>query len=188
MSDDPFDMPDVAGPSDRGRGGADPDRPAGRRWLWLLAGLVLGAAAALLVPHYLAPYLPGPFGGDQLRVEGPVLAERLEGERLMLTVETEQGAMLATFREKTSEIALLVDEGDTVTLELRAYRPFVEEPTLVGVYKGRAPAAAERADTAGEAATTPDTLSQPDPAPAAADTAEDEATDATEAETDTTAG
>lgn len=191
MSDDPFDIPDVPDPS--GRGGGDGGSGAGghRRWPWFLAGLALGVAAALLVPRYVAPYLPAPFRAGELRVQGPVLAEQREEDRLLLTVETEQGAMLATFRRQVPEISLLVDEGDTVTLGVREYRPFVEDPTLVGVWKGRrspgdtleAPADTADADTPSEeppARTDGDTGTEARQAPgggAAGDTAEGDATD-----------
>lgn len=173
MSDDPFDIPDVPDPSDRGKGGGGSGPSGRRRWPWLLAGIALGVAATLLVPRYVAPYLPAPFRPGELRVQGPVLAEQREEDRLLLTVETEQGAMLATFRRQVAEIALLVDEGDTVTLGLREYAPFVEDPRLVGVYKGRRSGGAAgggAADTVGAPATTADTMSQSEPTPAPADT------------------
>lgn len=160
MSDDPFDIPDAPGSSGRsqGAGGSGPAR--GRRWPWLLAGVALGVAATFLVPRYVAPHLPAPFRAGELQVRGVVLAEQQEEDRLLLTVETDQGAVLATFRRQVSEIGLLVDVGDTVTLGIREYRPFVQDPTLMGVYKGRPPADAGAADTSGEGYIRPDTMSQ----------------------------
>lgn len=175
MSDDPYDIPDVPDGSRQGGGGDGSGRSSGRRWPWLLAGFALGIAAALLVPRYLTPYLPTPFRPGELQVRGPVLAEQREEDRLLLTVETEQGAILATFRRQVEEIALLVDEGDTVTLGLRQVAPFVEEPTLVGVYKGRPPAGAGAegggagTDTGGARPSEPDTMSQPTGVPDAGD-------------------
>jgi hypothetical protein len=64
-----------------------------------------------------------------------VLVKRRDGERLLLTVETPRGAVLATFRERVAEIDLLVDEGDSVSLGLGRYRPFVEDPSVEGVHK-----------------------------------------------------
>ena len=66
-----------------------------------------------------------------------------DGERLLLTVDTPQGAALATFTEKVAEIDLLVEEGDGVTLGLRGYEPFVNNPVIQGVRKSAAPPAAE---------------------------------------------
>lgn len=159
MSDDPFDMPDVPDPSDRGRESGGDGAGSPRRWPWLLAGVALGVAATLLAPRFVTPHLPAPFRAGDLRVQGPVLAEQQGEDRLLLTVGTEQGAMLVTFRQQVTEIALLVDEGDTVTLGVREYRPFVEDPTLVGVWKGRHPAGDAAADTPSPADALPDTLS-----------------------------
>lgn len=167
MSDDPFDMPDVPDPSDRGRGSGGDGAGSPRRWPWLLAGLALGVAATLLAPRFVTPHLPAPFRAGELRVQGPVLAEQQGEDRLLLTVGTEQGAMLVTFRQQVAEIALLVDEGDTVTLGVREYRPFVEDPTLVGVWKGERPAGDAAPDTARPADARPDTLSQVRPSQAA---------------------
>lgn len=168
MNDDAYDIPDMPDTSRKGSGGDGSGRSSGRRWPWLLAGLALGVAATLLVPRYLTPYLPAPFRSGELQVQGPVLAEQREEDRLLLTVETEQGAILATFRRQVEEIALLVDEGDTVTLGLRKYAPFVEEPTLMGVYKGRPPAGGAAADTGGDRPAEPDTMSRPTGGPGAA--------------------
>lgn len=167
MSDDPFDIPDVPDPSDRGRGSSADETGKPRRWPWLLAGIALGVAATLLVPRFVAPHLPAPFRAGELRVQGPVLAEQEEEDRLLLTVGTDQGAMLATFRQQVTEIALLVDEGDTVTLGVREYRPFVQDPTLVGVWKGRVPAGDTAADTAIPSDVRADTLSRARPSQAA---------------------
>lgn len=167
MSDDPFDMPDVPDPSDRGRGSGGDGAGSPRRWPWLLAGVALGVAATLLVPRFVAPHLPAPFRAGEVRVQGPVLAEQQEEDRLLLTVGTEQGAMLATFRQQVTEIALLVDEGDTVTLGVREYRPFVQDPTLVGVRKELSPAGDAAADTAIPSDARPDTLSGARPSQAA---------------------
>lgn len=167
MSDDPFDISDVPDPSDRGRGSGEDGAGSPRRWPWLLAGVALGVAATLLVPRFVAPHLPAPFRAGELRVQGPVLAEQQGEDRLLLTVGTEQGAMLATFRQQVTEIALLVDVGDTVTLGVREYRPFVEDPTLVGVWKGRAPAGDAAADTASPSDARADTLSRARPPQAA---------------------
>jgi len=38
--------------------------------------------------------------------------------------------LLATFTQKIEEIDLLVAEGYTTTIRLRAYSPFVENPVL----------------------------------------------------------
>lgn len=148
MPDD-FDIPDVDGvDAGSGRsgggsgssGGGGGGRGGRRRWPWLAAGLVLGVCGALFLPSLLGPYLPDSFRSDRLRIRGEVLKKRVDAERLLLTVESDSGAMLATFRRRISAIDLLVEPGDSVTLLLDRYRPFVEDPGLQGVRKGREPA------------------------------------------------
>lgn len=120
------------------------------RWLVLtfLVGLALGVAGALLVPPRLDPYLPAAVRGPVERVEGEVIRKLKEPDRLLLTVLTPRGAILATFKTRLTEIDLLVEQGDTVTLALRRVEPFVEEPGIEqvrkagrgeGVPKGSAP-------------------------------------------------
>lgn len=111
-----------------------------RRWTWLLIGVAIGIAGTLVVPELLGPYLPGPLAGERTEIQGDVLRKQMEDDRLLLTVASERGAVLATFREQVSEIDLLVSEGDSVTLAARAFRPFVENPEVLNVRKGRAPA------------------------------------------------
>ena len=115
------------------------DEKKPRRFSFLLAGLVLGVVGTLFLPPLVRPYLPEGLRGSAVTVSGPVLAMQLEETqppRLLLTVQAEQGALLATFTEQVAEINLLVDEGDTVTLGVARYEPFVENPSFQGVVKG----------------------------------------------------
>lgn len=169
MSDDPFDVSDVPDPPGGGGGSVGSGSAGHRRWPWFLAGIALGVAATLLVPRYVTPHLPAALRSGELQVRGPVLAEQREEDRLLLTVRTDQGAVLATFRREVAEIALLVDEGDTLTLGLREVRPFVEEPTLVQVDKGLPPEGSGAEEEAGLRPAVPDTMSQAAPPPAATD-------------------
>lgn len=112
----------------------DLKRPrGGRRIVWFVAGLVLGVAGTILLPRYAAPYLP--FGGGGELLTGPVLSEERDGDRLLLTIEAEQGAFIAGFSRRVSEIALLVEPGDTVTISAEDYDPFIEDPDFEGVRK-----------------------------------------------------
>lgn len=133
-TDDVFDLGELEKDLKRAKGG--------RRVPWLLAGLLVGIAGTLLLPPLLRPYLPESLRGSRELAIGRVLAEQREGDRLLLTVQAEQGAMLATFTERVAEIDLLVGVGDTVTLGVSRYQPFVENPTFEGVRK---------ADSTGEA-------------------------------------
>ena len=123
--EDLLSMDDLAKDLKRPRGG--------RRLPWFAAGLVLGVAATILLPRYAGPYLP--FGGGGELLTGPVLSEERDGERLLLTLETAQGALIASFSERVSEIALLVEPGDTVTISVGDYDPFIEDPDFEGVRK-----------------------------------------------------
>jgi hypothetical protein len=63
------------------------------------------------------------------------MRKQREGERLLLAVQTAQGAILVTFKKKVAEIDLLVQQGDIVTLGLSRYEPFVDEPVIERVRK-----------------------------------------------------
>lgn len=170
MADDDLDFdlddfPDEGGDA-RSRSAA-PGRSSGgdgggsRRWVWLLLGVALGVAAALLVPRWVTPHLPPALGGGLITVEGDVLDKQRESGRLLLTLDSERGAMLATFRDRISELDLLVGPGDRVTLAMREFRPFVDGPRLVGVQKGdwegRVPREAPDDGETGEAVPSRDT-------------------------------
>jgi hypothetical protein len=117
----------------------------------LLVGLIAGAIGGVLGSSHLQTYLPAALGGGEGEaVEGTVVAKRLEGNRLLLTVDTPQGSVLATFRDKMSEIDLLVEEGDSLTLVLPKYEPFVEEAAIERVRKPEVPAEPLEAPEIGE--------------------------------------
>lgn len=140
MPTDDYDLPDLdelTGGSRGGGGRAAGEKPGRRRrrWPWFVAGLVLGVVAAAFVPDLARPYLPGVLRGGGEEVRGPVLAKRVEADRLLLTVDTERGALLAVVRRRVAEIDLLVEEGDSVTLSVDAYTPLVEDPVISAVRK-----------------------------------------------------
>jgi hypothetical protein len=143
-TDDVYDMGELEKDLKKARGG--------RRAPWFVAGLLIGITGTLLLPPLLRPYLPDSLRGSQELAVGPVLAEQREEGRLLLTVQAEQGAMLATFTERVAEIDLLVGVGDTVTLAVSRYQPFVENPSFEGVKKAdstRGSAAAEETGAGG---------------------------------------
>ena len=104
--------------------------------LLLLVGVALGVGGTIWGPRLADPYLPDAFRGKKPEtVEGEVVRKLREGERLLLTVQTSQGTVLATFTHKVAEIDLLVQEGDALTLALSRYEPFVEDPAIERVRK-----------------------------------------------------
>ncbi len=102
---------------------------------FFILGLGLGLSAQVFVPQAFTPYLPKILQGQTEVVEGRVVRKQLEPDRLLLTVSTPQGALLATFEKQITEIDLLVEEGDTVTLGITGYEPFVNNPRVKGVMK-----------------------------------------------------
>lgn len=103
--------------------------------LAFLAGLALGVAGTTLGPRLAGPYLPEAVRGKTKLVEGVVVRKQQEPDRLLLTVVSEPGSILATFRKKIAEINLLVEQGDTLTLALSGYEPFVDDPPIERVRK-----------------------------------------------------
>ena len=104
--------------------------------LILLVGIALGVAGTIVAPDVAGPYLPEGFRVPKAEtIDGEVVRKQREGVRLLLTVQTSQGAVLATFKKKVAEIDLLIQQGDTVTLALSRYEPFVEDPAIERVRK-----------------------------------------------------
>lgn len=155
MPTDDYDLPDLDEVTGGSRGGGattagEKPRRRRRRWPWFVAGLVLGVVAAAFVPDLARPYLPGLLRGGGEEVRGPVLAKRVEADRLLLTVDTERGALLAVVRRRVPEIDLLVEEGDTVTLSVDAYTPLVEDPVIAAVRKPGGPRVRLDEESSGE--------------------------------------
>lgn len=153
-----------------------------------VVGLVLGAVAMLIGGPFIGRSLPQAVRGKQETVSGHVTAKRLDQDRLLLTVVTPEGATLATFTRRVNEIELLVEQGDTVTLAMPDYHPFLSDPEITRVMKpGGAPPLVPpvlgdttAADTATE--TAPPTRMPPrETDAAAADSLEGARTDTTDA-------
>lgn len=120
---------------------------APRKGLLVFAiGFVLGIAAVIIVRPFLSDNLPGAVGGKRESVAGPVAAKQQQGDRLLLTINTRAGAILATFTRKVDEINLLVEQGDTVSLTISGYQPFLENPEITRVGKPAGIAAIEGAE------------------------------------------
>lgn len=108
------------------------------RWLaglLFLLGLTVGAVGAVLGPRLAAPYLPEALSGKVEVVGGDVVRKQREPNKLLMTIVTPRGAILATFTTRAPEIDMLVAEGDTLTLGLRRLEPFVNDPEIRSVKK-----------------------------------------------------
>jgi hypothetical protein len=98
-------------------------------------GLVFGAVGGIVGRPYIQGKLPAFVRGETVTLEGPATAKGREEDRLLITVATPAGAILATFKKRVEEIDLLVQAGDTVAIDVPAYQPFVENPRIVRVRK-----------------------------------------------------
>lgn len=98
-------------------------------------GLVIGVIGTAVAQPFLGRRLPEAVRGKYEVLQGPVTAKQPQGERLLLTVSTPAGAILATFKRRVEEINLLVEEGDTVALDVPGYEPFMENPEITRVAK-----------------------------------------------------
>ena len=107
--------------------------------LVFLLGIAIGVGGAMIAPDMAGPYLPylpESFSAKKTEtVDGEVVRKVREGDHLLLTVQTSQGTVLATFRKKVAEIDLLVQQGDALTLNLSRYEPFVNDPAIERVRK-----------------------------------------------------
>ena len=110
-------------------------------WAGLIGGFVLGFLSAIIVnlaaPDLLTPYIQVLAPADRTEsVKGMVVKKQRESTRLLLTLSTPKGVLLATFTEKIDELDLLIAEGYATTIRLRTYSPFVENPVIERVEAG----------------------------------------------------
>ncbi len=99
----------------------------------LVVGLGAGIAGTIIGPGLVRPRLPQALVGEAVSLSGVVRTKQTETDRLLLIMLTADGTILATFTERLAEIELLIQEGDSLTLELRQYAPFVDDPTIARV-------------------------------------------------------
>lgn len=102
----------------------------------LVVGMVFGVLGSIYLPGYVRPFIPEWVVGKGTVVTGTVVAKQKKADTLLLTVNTAEGALLATFTRKVDEIGLLVNETDTIEFTLTKYAPFIEDPTIVRIQKG----------------------------------------------------
>lgn len=105
------------------------------RFAPFLIGLVLGILAAVFLPGVVRPYLPQWITGKTSVVKGTVAAKQKKENVLLLTVNTPEGVLLATFRKKVDEINLLINEKDSIELTIPKYMPFIDDPKIMRVVK-----------------------------------------------------
>ncbi len=97
--------------------------------------LVLGILGAIFLPNYVRPYIPQWVMGKTIVVKGTVAAKQKKENVLLLTVDTPEGVLLATFNKKVDEINLLINEKDTIEFTISKYMPFIDDPQIIRVVK-----------------------------------------------------
>ncbi|GJL67596.1 MAG: hypothetical protein NPIRA06_02310 [Nitrospirales bacterium] len=98
-------------------------------------GLGLGLSGPMLASRYLNSYLPAFLKDTMHPLEGSVTYKQRQEDRLLVTITTQDGSILATFQRQVPEIDLLIEEQDLVTLDVQKYEPFIHDPTLLRVTK-----------------------------------------------------
>jgi hypothetical protein len=110
----------------------DEEGNGGHGFFWFVTGILVGVAATIFVPPWVAPYVPS-FLGGKAGVEGQVLDKVSEPDRVLVKVATADGLILATFTQNQKELDLLIRQGDSITLGLDGYVPLVENPEVARV-------------------------------------------------------
>ena len=105
-------------------------------------GLILGILCMIYLPKYVQPYLPDSIAKKETVLRGTVVAKEKKGDTLLLTVNTPEGALLATFKQKTGEIGRLINEKDEVQFSSQNYMPFIDDPKIIRVVKEQPPVTA----------------------------------------------
>ncbi len=98
-----------------------------------LFGLITGVVVTIFVPMLLRPYLPRSLFGADNTLQGVVRAKQSEVDKVLLTIPTDEGTMLATFTENVAEMNLMIEEGDSIALALDSYEPFPQNPAIARV-------------------------------------------------------
>lgn len=128
-----------------------------------LAGVLVGGLLAALFRPLIEPAVRNVLNIEEASTEGRVVAKRMEGERLLLTVDGEEGTVLATFTSRVPEIDLLVEEGDQLRLGVDRYEPFVEDPDVLAVHKREFQEEQRRAERDAEEAPPEEPAGAPEP-------------------------
>lgn len=134
------------------------------RIVLFLAGVLVGGVLVALFRPLIEPAVRSVLNIEEASTEGRVVAKRVQGERLLLTVDGEEGTVLATFTERVPEIDLLVEEGDQLRLGIDRYEPFVEDPDVLAVRKSEFQDQDRRAERGPEEAPPGEPPGEPEPA------------------------
>jgi len=105
------------------------------RTIPFVVGLILGILCTIYLPGYVRPYLPESISGKETVVKGTVTAKEKKADALLLTVNTPEGALLATFKRGADEVSLLINEKDEIQFTLPKYVPFIDDPKIIRVVK-----------------------------------------------------
>lgn len=108
---------------------------------WVIAATVfflgfgLGLSGPMLASRYLDPYLPAFLKDTRHPLEVSVTHKQRQQDRLLITMTTQDGTILATFQQQVPEIDLLIEERDLVTVDVPQYQPFIHDPPVIRVTK-----------------------------------------------------
>lgn len=107
-----------------------------------LALLLLGLAGGLVGGYFARPSVDRAIGISN-EIEGVVVEERREDERLVLTLRAGEETVLASFRERADDVEQLVAPGDFITVRLGARGVFADEVPIVRLRRAADVAAEE---------------------------------------------
>ncbi|GEM_PF-6551278 len=107
-----------------------------------LALLLLGLAGGLVGGYFARPSVDRAIGISN-EIEGVVVAERREDERLVLTLRAGEETVLASFRERADDVEQLVAPGDFLTVRLGSRGVFADEVPIVRLRRAADVAAEE---------------------------------------------
>jgi hypothetical protein len=105
------------------------------RMIPFVIGIILGILCTIYLPEYVRPYLPESMMGKETVVKGTVMTKEHKRGALLLTVNTPEGSLLATCKDKADEVNLLVNEKDEIQFILPKYMPFINDPKIIRVVK-----------------------------------------------------
>ena len=98
-------------------------------------GLGLGFSSPMFASRYLDSYLPAFLKDARHPLEGSVTHKQRQEDRLLVTLTTQDGSILAIFQQQVPEIDLLIEKRDLVTVDVPQYEPFIHDPALLRVTK-----------------------------------------------------